>query len=162
MSRKQFTGSGRLLKVVTISDMDAPTVSELTAVAVKDLTGFLRQDGLNRSQEAALVDTATALDLFDTTDIGTRSGKFDLTLYRDDETDTAWNELPIGTRCYLVVAPWGFTGVAGAPAAADPVEVWKIAVSNRSNAQIGKDTAQTFTVTCAVVTPPKDDAAVAA
>lgn len=162
MARKQFTGSGRLLKVATIGNTAAPTVAELTAVGIVDLTGYLRQDGLNRSQQAALVDTATALDLFDTTDIGTRSGKFELTLYRDDETDGAWEALPIGTRCFLVVAPFGFTGVAGAPLAGDNVEVWKIAVSDRSNAQIGKDAAQTFTVTCAVVSPPKDDAVVAA
>ena len=160
MSRTQFTGTGRLFKATTIADMKAPTVAELgTAV---DLTGWLRQDGLNRAQEA------TALDLFDTTDIGTRSGSFELTFYRDNEDDTAWEELPIGTRCYMIVCPFKPKGaddpVTGLPdlMAGDKVEVWKVAVSARSNAAIGKDTAQTFTATCAVEVPPEDDAVVAA
>lgn len=166
MSRTQFTGAGRLFKVTSIANMKAPTVAEIGAGI--DLTGWLRQDGLNRSQEAATVDTATALDLFDTTDIGTRSGTFELTLYRDDTDDDAWEELAIGTRCYMVVfmnKPKGAvdptTGLPD-PMAGDKCEVWKIAVSARSNAAIGKDTAQTFTATCAVEVPPQDDAVVAA
>lgn len=165
MPRKQFTGSGRVRIVSAISDTDAPTVAEVNDTDNVDITGFMRQDGLDRSQEAALVDTATALDLFDTTDIGTRSGKFELTLYRDSDPDEddAWNALPIGTRTHIAVAPFGFSGADGDTAAAgDVLEIWKIAVSNRSNNQIGKDQAQTFKVTCAVVEPPKDDVVVVA
>ena len=166
MSRTQFTGAGRLLKADTIADMKAPTAAEVNGA--KDLTGWLRQDGLNRAQEAATVDTATALDLFDTTDIGTRSGSFELTFYRDDTDDDAWEELEIGTRCYMIVCPFKLKGAndatTGLPdaAAGDKVEIWKVAVSARSNAAIGKDAAQTFTVTCAVEVPPEDDAVVAA
>ena len=166
MSRTQFTGAGRLFKLDTVADMKKPTIAEMGAGI--DLTGWLRQDGLNRAQEAATVDTATALDLFDTTDIGTRSGSFELTFYRDDTDDDAWTELEIGTRCYMVVCPFKLKGAADPgtglpdPMAGDKVEVWKIAVSARSNAAIGKDAAQTFTVTCAVEVPPEDDAVVAA
>lgn len=168
MPRFQFTGTGRVRIVDDIANVDAPTIAELGDVSNVDLTRFMRQDGLDRSQEAALVDTATALDLFDTTDIGTRSGKFEMTLYRDFANggiaadDAAWEALPIGTRTHIVVAPGGFTGVGGIAAAGDKVEVWTLAVSARSNNAIAKDTAQTFTVTFAVTAVPSDDAVVAA
>ena len=168
MSRMQFTGAGRLLFLPTLTDPNAPTVAELTGGTTVELTGAMRQDGLNRSQEAALVDTATALDLFDTTDIGTRSGRMELTLYRDSTDDDAWDALPIGTRGYFIVAPFGFTGADDVttglpkPLTGDKIEVWQVAISNRSNAAIGKDTAQTFSVTCAVSSPPKDDVVIAA
>jgi hypothetical protein len=162
MPRIQFTGTGKLYFCTTISNTAAPTVAQVSAGV--NLTGFLRQDGLDRSEDGALVDTATAADLFDTTDIGTSSAKLELTLYRDTVTadDDAWAALPKGTRGYLVVAPFGFSGASGVPAAADRCEVWQIAVSSRSMAPIGKDTAQTFKVTCAVPSAPVMDSVVAA
>ena len=156
MARIQFTGTGKLYFVTTIAAPAAPTVAEITAGT--ELTPFLRQDGLNRSQDSGLVDTATAASLFETTDIGTRSAKLELTLYRDSVAadDDAWAALPIGTRGYLVVLPFG------GPLAADRCEVWKIAVANRSMSAIAKDAAQVFTCSCAVVAQPVDDALVAA
>ena len=161
MARIQFTGTGKAYFVTPLSSTTSPTAVQI--IAGTDLTPFLRQDGLNRSQDSGLVDTATAANLFETTDIGTRSAKLELTLYRDSETadDDAWAALEIGNRGFLVVLPFGGGGALGVHVAADRCEVWPVAIANRSNSAIAKDAAQVFTVSCAVTSAPVDDAVVA-
>lgn len=162
MARKQFTGTGRVKFAPTVVNLALPTIAEITAAV--DLTCFMRQDGLDRSQEAAVIDVADACSLFDKTDIGTRNANLTMTLYRDSEEtdDDAWSALPIGTRGFLIVAMFGFSGVSNAPVAGDRCEVWPVAVSSRSNNAIAKNEPQIFSVTFAVPEAPNDDAVVAA
>lgn len=165
MSRIQFTGTGQLRLLTTVAHVTLAqaTIAEITAGV--NLTPFLRRDGISeRGAEGADVDVSDATSFWDATDIGTSGAKLELTLYREDEDadDDAWNALPRGTRAYLVVAPFGFSGVAGAPAATDRIEIWKIAVSSRRNAAIAANDPQLFMVSCAVPMEPNDDAAVVA
>lgn len=164
MARMQFTGNGRVKLLTTVANKAAPTVAEINAGI--DLTCFMKRDGLNRSQEAALVDVADVCSLFDKTQIGTRSGNVQMTLYRDSVAadDDAWSALPIGTTGFVVIAPFGYTGAGTPPTpqASDRVEVWPIAVSNRSMLAIAANEAQSFTVTFAIPDEPDDDALVAA
>lgn len=165
MSRIQFTGTGQIRWVTTLSSITAPTVAQISAGV--NLTQWLRQDGLKRSSSTNTVDTADASNLFNTTDIGTEDGSFSATFYRDtvSGSDTAWSTLPKGTRGFWVVAPFGFsgagTGTNKAPLAGDRCEVWPAAISSRSPDDEGKDKAETFTSNSAVTSPPELSAVVA-
>lgn len=164
MSRQQFTGTGRLHFCTTIANKSAPTVAEIGAGV--DLTPFTLRDGLDRSREASTVPTDDVSERFDKTEVGTESATLTLKLYRDsDESDDdAWATLPIAERGFLVIAPFGYggAGTPPAPAAADRVEVWPVAVSSRSMVAIAANQAEQFMVTFALPEAPDDDAVVAA
>jgi hypothetical protein len=165
MARKQFTGTGQLRLLQTISDTDLAEVTVAEIAAGVNLTPFLTRDGISeRGAEAATVDVADATSMWDKTGAGTSGSSLELTFFRDSVAadDDAWAALPQGEEAYLVVAPFGFSGVAGAAAATDRIEVWPIEVSSRRNLAIAANEAQKFMVSCAIPEEPNVNAAVIA
>jgi hypothetical protein len=166
MSRIQFTGTGQLRWLVTLSSVTAPTVAQITAGV--NLTQWLRQDGLKRSVSGNTIDIADASSLYNTTDAGTRDGSFSATFYRDtvSGSDTAWTTLPDLTRGFFVVAPFGFsgagTGTSKLPVANDRCEVWPGVIISRAPEDEGKDKVETFLVNFGVTSTPELSAVVAA
>lgn len=165
MARKQFTGTGKLYVVPTIASatLAAVTIAEITAGT--NLTPWLSRDGISeRGAEGATVDVADATSMWDKTAAGTSGAGLELTFFRDSlaADDDAWTALPQGTSGYFVIAPFGFTGTAGAPAATDRIEVWPFEVSSRRNLAIAANEAQKFTVSCAIPNEPNVAAAVTA
>ena len=165
MSRIQFTGTGQIRVVTTITNTAAPTVAEIGAGT--NLTAWMRQDGLKVSVSGNTIDIADASSLFNTTDAGTRDASFQVTFYRDtvSGSDTAWTVLPDLTRGYFVIARFGFTGAgvgtSKAPLAGDRCEVWPMVVTSRAPEDEGKDKAETFIVTASITTAPNLSAVVA-
>jgi hypothetical protein len=151
-----FPGTGRIKFVTTLTSTTAPSVAEINAGV--ELTGFLRQDGLNRTMTGNTTDIADATDTFDKTDAGTFAATFEATFLRDsvNGSDTAFSTLVRGTRGYFVIAPFGFTG-AGTPKAAlaaDRCEVWTVVVTSLSPDTEGPNKAQIVKVTCALPATP--------
>ena len=101
MSRYAADGKTLVYWVTTIANKAAPTVAELNAGT--RLSGFLTKDGLNINLSPNNVDNADLEDTFDAQDVGTYGGSIELTMFRDDTTDTAWNLAVYGTAGYLVV-----------------------------------------------------------
>lgn len=142
----------------TITNINAPTAANIDACT--DITGFVIS--LNASSRGNTVPTPSFDTLFETTTTGTSAATFDIDLYRDDDVDTAWEILPRGTSGHFVISRFGGSGTDQKPIATDTVEVWPVAVTSRTMANMSNNTVQTFTVTCAVNVEPDEDATVAA
>lgn len=142
----------------TIASIAAPTAAEITAAT--DLTPFVIS--LNASSRGNTVPTPSFDTLFETTTTGTSAATFDADFYRDDEDDDAWELLPRGTRGFFIISRFGGSGSDQKPIAADIVEVWPVAVTSRTMANMSNNTVQTFTVSCAVNIEPAEAATVAA
>lgn len=161
MARIGSTGVLELWYAPTISDKASPTVAEVTT-AGEDLTGFLLRDGLSTPKSGSTIDVAGVDSRYNSTARGSFGGDpIQVTFFRDDTTDTAWDTLTDTTDGYLVIFRFA-PATAGAPAASDKCEVWPIEVISREPQPIADNQAQRFTVTCAVPTPPELDATIAA
>lgn len=101
MPRYVHDGKTRVYWVPSISNIAAPTTAELNAGT--SLAAFLKKDGLNISFTQNMVDNADLEDTFDAQGVGTYGGTMELTLFRDDTTETAWNLFVYGTSGYIVV-----------------------------------------------------------
>lgn len=101
MPRYVHDGKTKVYWVATISNKAAPTTAELNAGT--SLAAFLKKDGLNINLSQNMVDNADLEDTFDAQGVGTYGGSMELTLYRDDTTETAWNLFVYGTAGYIVV-----------------------------------------------------------
>jgi len=113
------------------------------------------------------VPTTTIDTLFETSIAGTAQGSFTADFYRDDsdvthspgDEDRAWHTLPRGTKGTFVIARFGVEkGELPEPGA--PVELWPVVVTSRAMGAMASNTAQTFTVTCAVPKEPEEAAVV--
>ena len=137
-----------------VANINAPTVAEIGAA--QDLTCFVVS--INASSQGNTVPTPSICSLFETSIPGTSAATFTGDFYRDDEDDGAWDELSRGTKGVFFISRFGSNGAK--PASTKPVEVWPVVVTSRAAAALASNTAQTFTLTCAVVDVPAEDAVV--
>lgn len=164
MSRIQFSGTGQLRFLPAVANTAAPTTTEIAAGT--NVTAWLRQDGLKRSVVGSMVAVENAAEAFNSSDIGPIDCALWATFYRDSVSgsDVAWNVLVKGTYGYFIVAPFGFSGAgvgtSRAPADGDRCEVWPVGIATRSPDDVGKDSAQLFTIVTAVTEPPNLSAVV--
>jgi len=137
-------------------DLAAPTEAEIDGCTV--LTPFIVS--LNPSAQGNTVPTPNLDSLFETSVPGTTQASFTGDMYRDDETDTAWETLPRATSGYFIVSRFGGTGTNQKPMAGNSVEVWPVMIVSRTMAAIASNTVQTFTVTASVPEEPAEAAIV--
>lgn len=138
------------------ADYKEPTAAEVAAAV--ELTEYLIS--INASSRGNSVPTPNFKSLFETSINGTSQATFDADFYRDDEEDDAWDLLPRGTRGTFIISRFGTDGER--PAAGDKVEVWPVFVTSRTAANLGNNSVQTFTISCAVNEEPAEDATVQA
>lgn len=138
----------------------APTTTEISAAGVINLTK--RIISLNASSSGNTVPTPDIGSLFETSVPGTSSATFSLDLYRDDvpANDIGWTTLVRGAKGVFYVSRFGGSGTLNRPEDGEPVEVWPVTVTSRASSPLASNTAQMFTVTCAVPTEPEEDAVV--
>ena len=115
---------------------------------------------INASSQGNTVPTPSICSLFETSIPGTSAATFTGDFYRDDEDD----------ECVGRVAPWHQGRVLhlalrwswrlASPCLRRSVEVWPVIVTSRAAAALASNTAQTFTLTCAVIDVPAEDAVV--
>lgn len=141
----------------SIANIHAPTAAEINAAI--NLTGFLIS--LNASSRGNTVPTPAFDTLFETTTTGTSAATFDADFYRDSAVDTAWTTFPRGTSGFFIISRFGGSGSLNKPTSSDHVEIWPIAVTSRTMANMSNNTVLTFTVSCAVNIEPDENATVA-
>lgn len=136
-----------------------PAVDTDDIAAATDLTPDLIS--LTASSTGNTVPTPSLDTLFETSVPGTATAQFSADFYRDDVTDDAWEALPRGTKGYFIIGRGGLTGttVAGKPkpVTGNVVEIWPVQVTSRAAGPMTSNTAQVFTVTCAVLEEPDED-----
>jgi len=107
----------------------------------------------------------TSIDtLFETSIAGTAQASFTADFFRDDEStpgdaDTAWETLPRAQKGTFIIARFGVKK-GELPELGAPVELWPVVVTSRAMGAMASNTAQTFTVTCAVPKEPNEAAIV--
>lgn len=138
------------------ADISAPPIAAIAAA--EDLTCFVVS--INASATGNTVPTPSICSLFETSIPGTSAAQFTGDFYRDDTDDAAWEALPRGKKGVFFISRFGTDGRP--PALAQPVEVWPVQVTSRAAAALASNTAQTFTLTCAVNEVPAEDAVVSA
>ena len=136
----------------------SPATAEITNSV--DLTGFVIS--ITAQTTGNTVPTPTLKTRFETTIQGTYGATLTADFYRDDATDTAWASLPRNTKGFLVVSRFGGRSATnlGQPISGDVVEVWPIIVVARSASNLSSNTAEMFTLTCSVPTPPNEAAVI--
>lgn len=142
----------------SVANIHAPTVAEIAAAV--DLTDFIIT--INAATTGNTVPTPSLASLFETSVPGTAAAQFTSDMYRDDEDDLAWDTLPRGTRGFFLIKRFGGTGSGNKPVATETVEVWPVFVASRAGGAMSSNTAQTFTLTCAVPDEPDEEAVVSA
>ncbi len=120
MARYAHDGKTLAFWVLTIANKNAPTVAELNAGT--RLSGFITKDGIDIPFSQNMTDNADLEDTFDAQGVGTFGTSINLTCFRDDTSDTAWNLFVYGTNGFFVVRRGPLTTVAFA--AAQKVEVY--------------------------------------
>lgn len=161
MARFIPDGTLKVTLAPAVALMTAPTVAEITAG--DDATGFLRS--LSTPLEGSTVDISDVSSKYNKTAPGTYGGQeVTMEFYRDDVQgdDTMWNLLPRGTTIYAVIARRGGSGVEGAIAASDYVDVWKLEVITRNPADYARNEPTGFMVSFSVPEEPQEDVQVVA
>lgn len=136
-----------------VTTQNAPTLAEIGTAL--DLTDFIIS--INASATGNTVPTPRLKRLFETSVPGTSTASFTADLYRDDEDDDAWDNLPRGTKGTWVIMRFGGTGADKRPAATQKCEVWTTIVVSRAASALNSGAAQTFTLTCSVPVEPDED-----
>lgn len=136
----------------------APT--DLEVAASTNVTEYVVS--LTANSQGNTVPTPSLDTLFETSVPGTSTASFTADFYRDDTDDTAWETLTRGLKGYFYISRFGGGGANAMPEAGDKVEVWPVTITSRSASALASNTAQTFTLTCAVPEEPAEDAVVVA
>lgn len=120
MARFVYEGKTNVYWVVSIATDSTPTLSEIQAGV--DLTNFVAKDGVAVNINTNNVDSATIGETFDAQVAGSWGADLQLTMFRDDSADTAWNTCVYGSNGYVVIDRFNDTGTD--PSNGDKVEVW--------------------------------------
>ena len=157
MARYANDGMIRIQVVATISNIAAPTTSELNAGT--HVSNFVTKDGLVVPSNQNMVDNASLAETFDAQVVGSFGGPITLTGIRDAATDTLWDLVVYGTNTNLVVRRG--IAVATAYASTQKIEVYPIQWHQPVPVQTASNEQGRFTATAAVTSQPNVRAAVA-
>lgn len=154
-------GNIKVTWAVTIANIAAPTVAELTAGTAVDLECLLTLDGLDIKGDTASVDNTALCSTDDTEEPGRVSYQIELTGKRKDTTleDKAWNTLTDRAQGYLVVRR--STSASTAWAVGQPCEVYPVRCGRPIMEMPEKNSAQKFKVKCFNNSAAEDRATVA-
>lgn len=157
MSRYSAEGNSLLYFVPSMSNIAAPTTTELNAGT--NLTPFVPPDGWNPTTTQNNVDIASLADTFDVMTIGTEGGPITVTFMRDNSADTAWNLFTRGLAGFFAFREG--IAVATAWASSQALQVYPITAHHPIANQTARNAARTFNVTVAVTSQPNRKAVVA-
>jgi hypothetical protein len=145
MAREPYEKNMRVHWVPTISNIQAPTVAEITAG--KYWGTAVTKDGVAVNVTQNGVDTAAIDTDFDSEIGGSWAAKPEVTFMRDGVTETNfWDFITRGTAGYLVIRAFGASGVAviGDKAQVYPAEMGQVKPSNSAANEAQKFTCQFF------------------
>jgi len=139
---KTTIANGATTMVVTSADVSGAT----------DLTPYLIS--INAGASGNTIPTPTLDTLFESSVSGTVTASFTMDLYMDDTTPTVWNALARGNPGWVMISRND-----PAPSTPDIVEAWPVSITARTPNALTSNTAQTYTVTCAVTKAPNEGTA---
>lgn len=137
-----------------------PTAVEVAAAI--ELTDFIISITANATGNT--VPTPKLGSLFEPSIPGTSTAQFSAEMYRDSVAleDLAWNTLPRNTAGVFYISRFGGTGPGLMPILTNTVEVWPVRITSRAASPMSSNTAQTFSLTCAVPREPNEAAVIVA
>lgn len=138
-----------------ITDIAAPTTSELTAEGTVYLSPFLKKDGVSTPQNQNNVNSAGIDTSFDSEEVGSWGGSLELQCFRDDNpaNDTAWNLFEYRNRGFIVIRRGAVASDAFADG--DVVEVYPVTQHQPIPAPSATNEMVTFSAKCAVRSQPE-------
>jgi len=157
MARQVHEGKFNLYWATAVANKNAPTVAEITAAVA--LTNFVTKDGFSPSINGNNVDSATIAETFDATVVGSWGADVEVTMFRDNTADTAWNLCINGTNGYLIVDRFRASGVL--PSVSNKVEVWPAQMHQPAPSNTASNEMLKFTEKFAITSQPNLSATVA-
>jgi hypothetical protein len=157
MARQVYEGKSNIYWVTSIANKNAPTAAEIAAGVA--LTNFVTKDGVAVNITTNNVDSATIAETFDAQVTGSWGGEVELTMFRDNAADTAWNLCVYGTAGFLVIDR--FRASATLPVATNKVEVWPAQMHQPAPQNSAANTLLRFVEKFAVTSQPNLSATVA-
>jgi hypothetical protein len=151
-----YEGNTNVYWLTTIATTSTPRANEISAGVA--LTNFVAKDGVAVNINTNNVDSATIAQIFDAQVVGSYGADLELTMFRDDSLDTAWNTCVYGTNGYLVIDRFNLSG--SAPSNSDKVEVWPAEMHQPSPENSGANTNVRFLEKFAVTSQPNLSATV--
>lgn len=150
MSRFVYEGKTNVYWVLSIATASTPTLSEIQAGV--DLTNFVAKDGVAVNINTNNVDSATIAEIFDAQVAGSWGADLQVTMFRDDATDTAWNTCVYGSNGYVVIDRFNASG--SDPGNGDKVEVWPSEMHQPAPQNSAMNTQVRFVESFAVTSQP--------
>lgn len=121
MARAVFEGNTKVYWLTACANIAAPTLAEITAG--KYIGAYATKDGVALNTSQASVDTAGIDSLWDTMIGGSAGMTPELTLFRDNVSETnGWDLIVQGSQGFLLISYFG-TPVTGSKAAVIPAEM---------------------------------------
>jgi hypothetical protein len=158
MSRLVYEGRTNVYWATTIANKAAPTIAEITAAV--ELTDFVAKDGVAVNTSTNTADSATIAEVYDAKVVGSYGTDPQLTMFRDDTTDTAWELCVYGTNGFLIIDRFNPSGTL--PSAGDKVEVHPVEMHVPAMQNSATNTQQRFIEQFAGTSAPEWNAVVAA
>lgn len=156
MAKMPYERYTRVYFCTTISNIAAPTAAEIAAGTY--LSPFTKKDGVQTPNNQNFIDSGDISTNYDAQEPGSFGGApINLTMFRDESVDTAWNLMVYGTRGFLVIARRKTT----APTSGDKVEVYPVAMHEPAMNNSAANENQTFVAAFAVTGTPNLKATVA-
>lgn len=150
MARFVYEGKTNVYWLTTIATTSTPSLTEIQAGV--DLTNFTAKDGVAVNINTNNVDSATIAEIFDAQVVGSYGADVQLTMFRDDGTDTAWNTCTYGSNGFLVIDRFNLSGAD--PGNGDKVEVWPAEMHVPSPENSGANTNVRFVEKFAITSQP--------
>jgi hypothetical protein len=157
MARQVYEGKTNVYWATTVANKAAPTVAEITAAVA--LTNFVAKSGVAVNITTNNVDSATIAETFDAQVTGSWGGELELTMFRDNSADTAWNLCVYGTTGYVIIDRFRNSGTL--PSATNKVEVWPAQMHQPAPGNSAANELLTFVEKFAVTSQPNLSATVA-
>lgn len=157
MARQVYEGKTNVYWATAVANKAAPTVAEITAAVA--LTNFVAKDGVAVNITTNNVDSATIAETFDAQVTGSWGGEVELTMFRDNTADTAWNLCVYGTAGYLIIDRFRNSGTL--PSISHKVEVWPAQMHQPAPENSASNTLLRFVEKFAVTSQPNLSATVA-
>jgi hypothetical protein len=155
MARTAHEGKVKVYFATTVASKTAPTIANITAAT--NLSPFIPRDGVSVPSNQNMVDSNTIEEIFDAQVVGSwGGGPLELTMYRDDTSDTAYNLVQYGTSGYIIISRFG------TPVVGSKVEVWPVQMHEPTPTPTAQNEMQKFTAAFAVTAAPAMRATVAA
>jgi hypothetical protein len=150
MARFVYEGKTNVYWLTTIATTSTPRLNEITAGTA--LTNYVAKDGLAVNITTNNVDSATIAQIFDAQVAGSWGAELELTMFRDDTTDSAWLLCTYGTTGYLVIDRFRNSGTN--PTQASKVEVWPAQMHQPSPENSAANTNVRFVEKFAITSQP--------